>query len=175
MVNRIIGDDPSKGDMHNRHETKILTFLMSANLGSQTSGHSSSSVARMKDYDMWPIYILGVTWTLPQQPAAAYITLILKSLGFGTFTTNLLTIPAYVLFVLQPVFWTWISERINNRFLIVLACQFWMLPMIIALEILPGGTTYNWSRYVLTFLLVGYPYVHAILGKTYPSTNISKI
>ena len=81
----------------------------------------------LSDYDLWPIYILGVTWNLPSQPVVAYLTLILKSLGFGTFTVNLLTIPAYVIFLVQLIFWTYVSEKINNRFLIVMMCQVWML------------------------------------------------
>ena len=119
----------------------------------------------LKDYDMWPIYLLGLTWTIPQQCATAYLTLILKSLGFNTFETNLLTVPAYTLFVLQLIFWTWLSERINNRYLIILVCQIWMFPLIVALETLPGGKTYNWPRYVLNIMLVGFPYVHAIIGE----------
>lgn len=114
---------------------------------------------------MWPIYLLGLTWTIPNQLAVAYLTLILKGLKFNTFETNLLTVPAYVLFVLQLLFWTWISERINNRYLIILFCEIWMLPLIIGLETLPGGPQYVWSRYVLNFLLVGFPYVHAIIGE----------
>ena len=119
----------------------------------------------LKDYDMWPIYLLGLTWTIPQQCATAYLTLILKSLGFNTFETNLLTVPAYTLFVLQLIFWTWLSERINNRYLIILVCQIWMFPLLVALETLPGGKTYNWPRYVLNMMLVGFPYVHAIIGE----------
>ena len=120
----------------------------------------------LKDYDMYPIYLLGLTWTIPSTPATNYLTLTLRSLHFNTFTTNLLTIPAYTLFLLQLIFWTWISERINNRFLIVLFCQFWMLPLLIALEVLPGGTAHNWGRYVLNMMLVGFPYVHAIIGRS---------
>jgi len=63
------------------------------------------------------------------------------------------------------VFWTWFSEKINNRLLIILFCQVWMLPLLIALEVLPGGNAYQWSRYALNALLVGYPYVHAIIGQ----------
>lgn len=112
---------------------------------------------------MWPIYLLGLSWGIPSQPATSYLTLILKSLGFSVFTTNLLTIPAYTLFFLGLIFWTWISEKINNRFLIILLCQLWMLPLLIALEILPPGQAYAWARYALNVLLVGYPYVHAII------------
>lgn len=95
----------------------------------------------LMDWDLWPVYLLGLTWSIPAQPITAYITLNLKSLGFDTFETNLLTVPAYVLFLLQLIFWTWVSERINNRFLIVLMCQFWMLPLVIALEVLPVGAS----------------------------------
>ena len=119
----------------------------------------------LKDYDMWPIYLLGLTWSIPSTPATNYLTLTLKSLGFGTFTTNLLTIPAYVLFLLQLIFWTWVSERVNERFLIVVMCQFYMLPLVVALEVLPGGATHAWVRYALNALLVGFPYIHAILGR----------
>ena len=119
----------------------------------------------LKDYDMWPIYLLGLTWTIPNQCATAYLTLILKSLDFNTFETNLLTVPAYVLFILQLVFWTWISERINNRYLIILVCQIWMFPLLVALETLPGGKAFTWPRYVLNMMLVGFPYVHAIIGE----------
>ena len=119
----------------------------------------------LKDYDMWPIYLLGLTWTAPNQCATAYLTLVLKSLKFNTFETNLLTVPAYVLFILQLVVWTWVSERINNRYLIILICQLYMLPILVGLETLPGGQAYVWKRYVLNMMLVGFPYVHAIIGE----------
>ena len=117
------------------------------------------------DYDMWPIYIIGLTWGIPQQCVASYLTLTLKSLGWGTFEVNLLTIPAYTLFILQLILWTWISERINNRFLMVFLCQVYMLPLIIALELIPAGEN-PWVKYTLSILMVGYPYVHAIIGKS---------
>lgn len=122
----------------------------------------------LQDYDLWPIYLLGLTWLIPQQLAVAYLTLILRGLKFDTFETNLLTVPAYVLFILQLVFWTWISEKINNRYLIILMCQIYMLPILVGLETLPAGPSHVWSRYVLNFLLVGFPYVHAIIGERPP-------
>lgn len=114
---------------------------------------------------MWPVYLIGLSWTIPNQCATAYLTLILKGLDFDTFQTNLLTVPAYVLFTLQLLFWTWVSEKLNNRFLIIFFCQIWMFPLVIALETLPAGKHYAWARYVLNMMLVGFPYVHAILGK----------
>ena len=75
MVNRILRDDPSKGDMHNRQ------------------GLSPSMLWEcISDYHMWPIYLIGLSWTIPFNPITSYLTLQLRSLGFGTFDTNLLTV-----------------------------------------------------------------------------------
>jgi hypothetical protein len=147
MVTRVIRDDPGKATMHNRQGLS-LTLLWEA----------------LTDYDMWPIYLIGLSWTIPNTPPMAYITLTCKALGFDTFETNLLTIPAYTLFIIQLLFWTWVSEKINQRILLGIVGQFWSLPLLIALVTLPpvfAGS--NWSKWVLSTLLVGYPYIHAIL------------
>ena len=110
--------------------------------------------------------------TLPQTPPTSYLTLTLKALGFSTFNTNLLVIPSSVLFILQLQFWTWVSEKINQRFLVGLMSQLWAIPLLIALETLPKVFPHsNWVRYAISSLVVGYPYVHAILGKSTPSTT----
>ncbi|KAF2847184.1 MFS general substrate transporter [Plenodomus tracheiphilus IPT5] len=145
MVNRILRDDPSKGDMHNRQGLSIKMLWQC-----------------LSDYHMWPIYLIGLSWTIPFSPISSYLTLQLRSLGFGTFETNMLTIPAYALFIVQLLFWTWISERFNQRFLIGLLSQVWALPLLIAVEFLAKGAS-PWVRWILSTLLVGHPYVHAIL------------
>ncbi|MCJ1334414.1 hypothetical protein MMC10_011123 [Thelotrema lepadinum] len=137
MVNRIIRDDPSKGDMHNRQ-------ALSPSLFSEA----------LKDYDMWPIYLIGLTWSIPEIPSNSYITLIIESLGFDTFQTNLLTVPGYLLFIIQVPLWTWVSEKLNNRFAVVLVSQIWCLPILIALEVLPGGQAHTWARYALNIMLI---------------------
>ncbi|KAK3066103.1 hypothetical protein LTR53_017680 [Teratosphaeriaceae sp. CCFEE 6253] len=95
----------------------------------------------------------------------SYLTLVLKSAGYGTFQTNLLTIPAYVLFIINLLFWTWLSEKLNDRFLIGTISQIWVLPLLIALETLPT-TRSSWVTRVLSIMLYGQPYVHAILVAT---------
>ncbi|ROV97086.1 hypothetical protein VMCG_07453 [Cytospora schulzeri] len=145
MVNRILRDDPAKGDMHNR-QGLTLSLLWEA----------------LCDYDLWPIYLLGLTWLIPSTPVTAYLTLNLKSLGFSTFETNLLTIPAYVLFLIQLLWWTWVSEKWNNRFAIVMVSQIWCLPLVLGLELMPSGAS-PWAWYACSMMLVGSPYIHAIL------------
>ena len=79
MVNRILRDDPSKGDMHNRQAVDLKGLWLS-----------------MKDYNLWPIYIIGLVFQLPTGPPDQYMTLTLRNLGFDTFAANLLTIPSQV-------------------------------------------------------------------------------
>ena len=145
MVNRILRDDPSKGDMHNRQA-----------LSPRALWHS------LTDYDMWPIYLLGLSWLIPSNQMAQYLTLQLKAVGFGTFETNLLTIPAYVLFIMQLLWWTWVSEKTDQRFLTGLVSQIWAFPILIALETMASSTG-AWVKWALSTLLVGAPYVHAII------------
>ena len=145
MVNRVIRDDPSKGDMHNRQALSPKALWRS-----------------LSDYDMWPIYLIGLTWLIPNNPMTQYLTLQLKAAGFDTFETNLLTIPAYALFIVQLLFWTWVSEKTNQRFLTGLISQIWCFPILIALETV-NKKTGPWTKWALSTLLVGSPYVHAIL------------
>ncbi|KZF20922.1 putative transporter [Xylona heveae TC161] len=145
MVNRVLRDDPGKGTMHNRQAVTPRLLWRS-----------------LKDYDMWPVYLLGLSWGLPNNPMTSYLTLQLRSVGFNTFNTNLLTIPSSVIFIIGLITFTWISEKTNQRFLLVLAGQIWFFPLVITLEVLPADSG-PWVKWVLCTLLVGGPYIHAIL------------
>jgi hypothetical protein len=138
-------DDPSKGDMHNREGLSVNEFWRC-----------------LTDWHMWPIYLIGLSWLIPNNPMQAYLTLQLRAVGFDTFKTNLLTIPAYALFIVQLLFWTWLSEKINQRFLVGLISQIWSLPLLFALAYIPKSTG-PWAKWTLSVLLVGHPYAHAII------------
>ena len=116
----------------------------------------------LKDYHMWPVYLLGLSWLLPTVPMTQYITLNLRAVGFGTFETNLLTIPAYVIFILALIFFCWMTEIFNERFLIGSLSQIWDLPLLIALETLPP-TRSPWTTWILSVLIFAQPYVHPII------------
>lgn len=145
MVNRVLRDDPSKGDMHNRQALSLTMFWEC-----------------LTDWHMWPVYLIGLSWMLPSIPMNQYITLNLKEAGFGTFETNLLTIPAYVIFIINLLFWTWLSEKLNERFLLGTISQIWVLPLLISLECLSTDRS-PWISWILAVLLFAEPYVHAII------------
>jgi len=93
MVNRIIREDPSKSSMHNREPLTPALLWQS-----------------MKDFDLWPIYILGLTFQTPMSTPSNYLTLSLKEIGFGTFKTNLLVIPTKVFHVINMLGLTYAAE-----------------------------------------------------------------
>jgi Major Facilitator Superfamily len=147
LVTRILLDDPGKATIHNRQGLNWRALWNS-----------------LSDFDMWPIYLIGLTCQIPMTPESSYITLTCKALGFNTFQTNLLTIPAYVLFILQCLFWAWLSEKLNQRMLIGLMAEIWVLPLLIALEVIPHVFhESNWARWALSTLLIGYPFADAVL------------
>ncbi|RDL39789.1 Uncharacterized protein BP5553_04129 [Venustampulla echinocandica] len=145
LVNRILRDDPSKGDMNNRQHVD-LRGLWNA----------------LKDIDLWPIYMLGVLAFLPYQPTANYLSLTLSTLGYTTFESNMLAIPGFILFFLNILFIVWLSEKVNERLILAAWSNIWMLPFFIGIVAIPKSTSY-WVRYALLTCINGIPYTHAIL------------
>lgn len=155
VVNRVLRDDPSKGDMHNRQAITPRRLWEAA-----------------KDYDLWPLYAIGLVAYIPQSPVNTYLTLTLKSVGFSTFTTNLLTIPAAFFHICTLLALTQLSDRLQERTLVSMLQPIWTLPCIIALRYWPGTITNAWGTYAITTVLLSYPYCHAILvGWTSKNAN----
>ncbi|KAJ8070400.1 hypothetical protein OCU04_000775 [Sclerotinia nivalis] len=146
VVNRILRDDPSKGDMHNRQAITPKRLWNAA-----------------KDYDLWPLYAIGLIAFIPQSPPSSYISLTLRNLGFSTFNTSLLTIPYSVFHIITLLLLTQLSERTNERTLVSMIQPLWTLPCIIALRFWPGSGVQAWNTYALVTVLLSYPYCHAIL------------
>ncbi|ETS77578.1 hypothetical protein PFICI_11452 [Pestalotiopsis fici W106-1] len=143
MVNRILRDDPSKGDMHNREPLTLAMLWQS-----------------LKDYDLWPIYVIGILFEIPTAPPKAYLTLSLKSLGFSTFNTTLLSIPVTVFAALNMLGVTWLTEKTNRIAITGLLAQVWVLPLLV-IEYTSVDSLSAWGQYALIFIILGQPSVHA--------------
>jgi hypothetical protein len=81
MVNRILRDDPSKGDMNNR--TGVSPRLLWKTI---------------TDWEQWPLYLIGLMAYIPPSPPTTYLSYILRQLGFSTFQANMLLIPSQFFF-----------------------------------------------------------------------------
>ncbi|KAJ4479892.1 major facilitator superfamily domain-containing protein [Lentinula lateritia] len=144
MVTRVLRDDPTKGDMHNR-EGLSLKRLWTA----------------VCDYDLWPLYLLGLMFGIPGAPPSTYLTLSLRNLGFSTFTTNLLTIPSTVAGMITMFAITMVSEVLNERTFVAMNEDLWVLPFLVALYCLPENPN-QWVYFGLASGLLSYPYTHPI-------------
>ena len=81
LVNRLLRDDPTKGDMNNRTAVSFKKIIKT-----------------IIDPDLLPIYIVGIFVWIPFQPTANYLSLTLRNLGYSVFESNVLAIPGYMLF-----------------------------------------------------------------------------
>ncbi|KZT30929.1 MFS general substrate transporter [Neolentinus lepideus HHB14362 ss-1] len=144
MVNRVLRDDPSKSDMHNRQ------------------GLSPKMIwAALKDWKMWPLYILGLVHMIPTGPPQNYLTLSLRNLGFNTTESNLLSIPSTVIGMIMLLFTAYLSEIIDSRVASTIILQLWALPLLIALYTFNKQTS-QWVYYTVVTLITGFPYIHPI-------------
>src|SRR5208337_4230 len=98
----------------------------------------------LKDFDLWPLYILGLVFQIPATPPTQYITLALKGLGFGTFNSNLLTIPYTVLHIILMLALTYVAEIWDELTLTSMIGQIWILPFIIYLNVVNANKADKW-------------------------------
>ncbi|KAM0787041.1 hypothetical protein ACM66B_006307 [Microbotryomycetes sp. NB124-2] len=145
LVMRVLRDDPSKSSMHNRQHLSLRDLWRS-----------------LTDFDHWPLYLIGLVAFIPVATVNAYFSLILRSLGYSTFHTNLLLIPSGVFFIFQNLWLSWTSRRFNERSLFASLGNVWILGFLIALVAIPSDTN-RWVKYALLSLVVAWPYPHPIL------------
>ncbi|ODO03003.1 hypothetical protein I350_05847 [Cryptococcus amylolentus CBS 6273] len=145
IVNKVLRDDPFKSDMHNREGLSLKQFWES-----------------LCDYDLWPLYALGITSFVAPNTISTYYTLTLKALKFTTFQTNLMTIPGNVISIIFTLIPAYISKRVNERLIIASFNPIWMLPFIIGLIYAPDDLN-RWVRWVLITLTVSHPSSHPII------------
>ncbi|KAK9476403.1 major facilitator superfamily domain-containing protein [Lipomyces japonicus] len=155
MVNRVLRDDPSKGGMHNRQALNWQEIWKS-----------------LTDYDLWPIYMLGMVWWIPVIPVDTYMTLTLRGLGFSTFQSILMVLPEQILQLLTLLLITYAAQTWDNsRCYLGMFSQAWALACLIPLRIFTEQTS-KWSKYGVLTVLLGYPSNVAIhLGWTSRNSN----
>ncbi|RSH89722.1 hypothetical protein EHS25_001707 [Saitozyma podzolica] len=145
VVNKVLRDDPTKSSMHNRQGLSFGNLLRS-----------------LSDFDLWPLYLLGLTTFIAPSTVAAYFTLSLKNLGYSTFQTNVLTIPSSVLFIILNLSLAFASKRFRERVLLSSLSSWWVLVFLIVLITIPDST-HKWVKWALLSLITAYPYPHPIL------------
>jgi hypothetical protein len=145
MVNRLLRDDPSKGDMNNRQAVNLAKLWRA-----------------VSDWEQWPLYLIGLMVYIPPSPFNTYLSYILREIGFSVFHANLLAIPSQFLYAINLLIITWVSERVKERSILSSISNIWIFPWLLALVVLPA-TISPWVRYALITGLLSYPYCHAIL------------
>lgn len=108
------------------------------------------------DYDMWPLYLLGLTTFIAPGTVGAYFTLTLKSLGYTTFQTNLLTIPSSVLHIFMNLGLAYASKLRKEHLGTASVGSWWLLFTMIAAVLIPDSTS-KWAKWALLSLIVGWP------------------
>lgn len=139
MLPAVIRDDPQKGGMYNRQGLSVAQIWKCA-----------------KDFDMWPLYALGLLFGLPKYPVDQYLTLSFRGLGFNVIESNLLKIPNIVGSSITMLAITAISELLNNRSFVAMAEDAWLLPCFAAL-IAMNDPSSAWSYFAIATVLLSFP------------------
>jgi hypothetical protein len=116
----------------------------------------------LKDYDLWPLYILGLTFQLPAVAPQQYLTLALRGLKFTTFQTNLLSIPYNVLHMFTMLLITYLAEIFGELTFMSMTGQVWLLPFLIYLNVFDYAHANKWIIWAVLTLLLSYPNAHPI-------------
>ncbi|KUJ08168.1 MFS general substrate transporter [Mollisia scopiformis] len=145
IINRVIREDPQKSGMHNRQPITPKLLWKS-----------------MCDFDLWPLYIIGLLFQIPETTPSQYLTLTLKGLGFGTFKTNLLVIPSTVLHMITMMALTYGAEIWGELTITSAFGQIWALPFLIYIYLVDITKINKWKAFGIMSLLLSYPSAHPI-------------
>ncbi|CCH46445.1 putative membrane protein [Wickerhamomyces ciferrii] len=139
VVNRVLRDDPSKGDMNNREPVGFKELI-----------------STLLDYDLLPIYFVRILGDIGTSPVSNYMTLTLKKLGFSTLNTNLLTIPYNILTIFTMLIIGYLSEIVKSRALMIGSVSVWIIILLFPLRFWSGSGTQVWPTYAILTLLLGH-------------------
>ncbi|ESW96028.1 hypothetical protein KL918_003590 [Ogataea parapolymorpha] len=145
IVNKVLRDDPSKGDMNNRQGVT-----------------TSNLIYALLDYNMYPLYIIGILAYIPLNLLTSYMTLVLKNLGFTTLNAVLLTVPYSFIHIILLIAITWLSEKVNERSLVCCLFALYEIPLVGVLAFWKDSMVNKWGTWAVCTLILGLPYIHAI-------------
>ncbi|CUM67410.1 uncharacterized protein PRCAT00005104001 [Priceomyces carsonii] len=159
VVNKVLRDDPTKGDMHNRQPVTLKEL-----------GRA------LFDFDLFPIYLIRFLIEMSSGPVASYLQLSLRQLGFSTFKTNALTIPNSVLSLVTMFAFSYISDIIDSRSLLLAVNALWCISTLIPLRYWPGSgkPEHAWGSFALMTVLLGHPPLTA-LSTSWCSANSNSV
>jgi len=112
----------------------------------------------MKDYDLWPLYVIGALFNLPTTPPTQYLTLSLKGLGFDTFKTNLLVIPSSVFHIFTLIAITYFSEVVGEMSFTAMFSQVWTLPFLVYIYVVDINSINKWKAWGIMTGLLSFPH-----------------
>ena len=145
IANRLVRDDPSKSDMHNRQGVSFKQFLKA-----------------LSDYDIWPLLLVSLTFLIPQTPPSGYLNIILRQMGFSRNKTIFLNIPIEFTNIITMISISLISELVDERAFICIIPQIWML-IPIAVEYANAESILSWGKYALLFIIIVNPNIQGVL------------
>lgn len=136
IVNKVLRDDPAKGDMNNRQPVGPKEL-----------------VKTLLNFDLWPIYFVRILGDIGSSPVGTYMTLTLRKLGFSTFKTNALTIPCNVMSIFTMLLTGYLSEVLNQRAMAIAITPVWVLACIIPLRFWKKAQIDVWGTYALLVVM----------------------
>ncbi|KAB8250433.1 major facilitator superfamily domain-containing protein [Aspergillus flavus] len=145
LVNRIIREDPSKGSMGNNEPLTAKLVWQS-----------------FKDYDLWPLYMIGLIFLVPYTTISQYFTLLMTDFGFGEFNVILLAIPCSVIGILTRIILTYAAEILGSLAWMGAVAQVWTLPMLIYMNVVDFSQTKRWVAWTVLTLILSFPSPHAL-------------
>lgn len=140
LVNKILRDDPQKGDMHNREPVGPKELLKT-----------------LADYDLLPIYLVRLLIDIGTSPVSNYLQLTLRKMGFSTFKTNALTIPYNIGTVITMFAVNYVAKFTKSSSTGLICIPIWIAVGLLALRYWPRAQKDVWGTYALLTVLLSHP------------------
>ncbi|CZR57910.1 related to nicotinamide mononucleotide permease [Phialocephala subalpina] len=144
LLGRIVRDNPYNTDPRDSHLSQLQIV-----------------VSVLTDWKVWmhcSMALLGLEYS---PPLNTYSPSIIKTFGYGTFNTNLLTMPNSALLMITTFALAWWSDKVNSRSIPIIFAAFWLLTGLIVLDTLPH-TRSHWVFYAFLVFTGGSPSWHPI-------------